>query len=367
MTGHRTRRRRACAGSRRPRRPAPGDLRATGSPLTRFSPGRAVGCRPRRPRGARRRRSVTSESVAGSSASTSRTMPSPPRCAARAAGAATQLVAAHAQRVLQLERLDRRVERVGHADVDAGVPGPARPGALAAADRLVVRPAVAAEHDVVHRALALRRQRPRACASAASTVSAMRWLVSMLPATTADGRRALTREPSGARDRRAARTRPALVGMSAGSSTRSANRQAERVTRDRAVDVAGDRRRVPAKSTRARRRRSRRARGSGCRRRRRRRPPARPRRGSAPSGSSAHRGARAPLGVGDEPRRRRPRTTSRPRRSTSSASRSWASRFAASCARRSPRRMSGRAHVGQDQVEHVGHDARRRARAAPAG
>src|SRR5207302_4575365 len=76
---------------------------------------------------------------------------------AGAAGATTKPVPLHADWVLQLERLDRRGERVRHRDVHAARPVSRWAGALAAADRLVVREAVVAERDVVHRALSLRR------------------------------------------------------------------------------------------------------------------------------------------------------------------------------------------------------------------
>ena len=72
------------------------------------------------------------------------------------ARSAPELVALDAERVRELERLGRRVERVRHRDVDARRPVRVRAGALAAADRLVVREAVVSEDGVVHRALALR-------------------------------------------------------------------------------------------------------------------------------------------------------------------------------------------------------------------
>ena len=127
---------------------------------------------------------------------------------AGAAGAGAEHVALDAQRVGELERLDGRVERVRHRDVDAGRPvrRPAR--ALAAADRLVVRPLLGAERRVVHRALPLRRHVDRACRKAASTTSVIRLDVSVLPATTAAGDRALTRQPSGARTVTGRRRRP---------------------------------------------------------------------------------------------------------------------------------------------------------------
>ena len=68
-----------------------------------------------------------------------------------------QRVALDPQRILALERLDRRVQRVRHRDVDGARPGPRRPAALAAAERLVVGEPRRPERDVVHRPLAVRR------------------------------------------------------------------------------------------------------------------------------------------------------------------------------------------------------------------
>src|SRR5213076_3180999 len=81
---------------------------------------------------------------------------------AGAARAFTQLPALDAQGIGELERLDRRDERVRHRDVDGRRPVGVSARALAAADRLVVREAVAAEGDVVHRALPLRAIADRA-------------------------------------------------------------------------------------------------------------------------------------------------------------------------------------------------------------
>ena len=71
----------------------------------------------------------------------------------RTAGASPQLPALDAQRVFQLERLDGSRQRVRHRDVDAARAVGVRAGSLAAADGLVVREAVVAEGDVVHRPL----------------------------------------------------------------------------------------------------------------------------------------------------------------------------------------------------------------------
>jgi hypothetical protein len=67
-----------------------------------------------------------------------------------------QSVALDAQRILELERLDRCGQRVRHGDVHTARPIRIRTGALTPADRLVVREALVAEGDVVHRALPLR-------------------------------------------------------------------------------------------------------------------------------------------------------------------------------------------------------------------
>jgi hypothetical protein len=117
---------------------------------------------------------------------------------AAAGGAVEQLVPVHPQRQLELERLDRRVQRVRHADVDAGRPVAPLRRALAAAERLVVRPARTCRSRRCSSSLALRGT-SAACASASRTVSAIRWLVSTFPATTAEGGARSTRQPSGAR------------------------------------------------------------------------------------------------------------------------------------------------------------------------
>ena len=75
-----------------------------------------------------------------------------PVCA-RAAGSRAEHVAAHPERQRPFERLDRRVGGVGHGGVHAAHAVGPRPGTLAAAERLVVRPPAPAEQHVVHRAL----------------------------------------------------------------------------------------------------------------------------------------------------------------------------------------------------------------------
>ena len=123
-----------------------------------------------------------------------------------AARAAADRVAHDAQRELELERLDRRVERVGHRDVDGARPVGVGAGALAAAERLVVReagvPASASAPSVMLFIVPWPSARP----NAARTRSATRLEVSTLPPATAGAappgppsRRALSSEPSGAR------------------------------------------------------------------------------------------------------------------------------------------------------------------------
>src|ERR671911_1226736 len=67
-----------------------------------------------------------------------------------------QLVALDPHGILYLEGLDGSVESIAHTDVDSGGSGAPVTRPLAAADGLVVRPALAPDHGVVHRPLALR-------------------------------------------------------------------------------------------------------------------------------------------------------------------------------------------------------------------
>src|SRR5215207_2725844 len=78
---------------------------------------------------------------------------------ALSAGAVDELVALGAHGVLQLEGFDRGVQGVAHPDVDARRTGAFLTCSLAAADGLIVGPARAADDRVVHRPLALRRER----------------------------------------------------------------------------------------------------------------------------------------------------------------------------------------------------------------
>src|SRR5215207_381259 len=75
---------------------------------------------------------------------------------ALSARAAPQRVLDRPQRKLDLERLNRRVERVRHRHVHAAGPVGVGTGALATAEGLVVGEVVVAERQVVHRALAER-------------------------------------------------------------------------------------------------------------------------------------------------------------------------------------------------------------------
>ena len=77
-------------------------------PLRKLRPGRPSSP-PRAPRGASARRCVRSESRHALEDRSSRTTPSPPRVATRAARSETELVALDAERIGELERLGRRV------------------------------------------------------------------------------------------------------------------------------------------------------------------------------------------------------------------------------------------------------------------
>ena len=153
--------------NRNPRPPASPDavadrIAASPTPSAR-APRRRGGCvrgapgsPPSAPGGAWRRRSVSSEklmSVEGLELAHDAVAAAMTPGAARPAA---QRVLGHAQRELELERLDGRVERVRHRDVDGARPVGVRAGALAAAERLVVGPRVGAEGEVVHGALAQR-------------------------------------------------------------------------------------------------------------------------------------------------------------------------------------------------------------------
>ena len=75
----------------------------------------------------------------------------------------------------------------------------------------------------------------------------MRWLVSVLPATTALGWRAFSRQPSGARTSTAPNS-PSFTGTSAPSATLTAKMHAARVTASGAFTLPGAASEVPAKS-----------------------------------------------------------------------------------------------------------------------
>ena len=109
-----------------------------------------------------------------------------------AARAAPQRVLDRAQRELELERLDRRVERVRHRHVHGARAVGVGARALAAAERLVVGEASLPSVRL------FMVPWPSARPKAASTRSATRDEVSTFPAATAAGGRALRSEPSGA-------------------------------------------------------------------------------------------------------------------------------------------------------------------------
>ena len=111
------------------------------------------GSPPARPHGWLTRRSVMSDTVTSSSTSQ---VPLDAVAARRGTGTAApapQPVAQHPHGERPLQRLDRRVLRVGHRGVDAAHAGRSRAGPLPAGDGLVVHPAVPADQHVVHRAL----------------------------------------------------------------------------------------------------------------------------------------------------------------------------------------------------------------------
>src|SRR5207302_9607762 len=76
-----------------------------------------------------------------------------------AARAEAQLPALNPERILELDRLGRRGERVRHRDVDAARAVRMRAGALAAPDGLVVREVLVSESEVVLRPLPCGRYR----------------------------------------------------------------------------------------------------------------------------------------------------------------------------------------------------------------
>jgi hypothetical protein len=157
-----------------------------------------------------------------------------------APGAVDQLVGLDAHRVLELERLDRRVERVAHPDVHPRRPGPAGIGALAAADRLVVRPVGAADDHVVHRPLALRGEAVHELRQRGE--HGVRHALARLHVARDDGRR-----PAGVDERAllhadVERRERARVGRHVGRQQHAQREQAGRAgDRDRAVHVPGDR------------------------------------------------------------------------------------------------------------------------------
>ena len=166
-------------------------------------------------------------------------MPSPPRWRPAPPESYDQLVALDAHRVLQLERLDRRVERVAHADVHAGRPGPVGAGALAAADRLVVGPVAAADDQVVHRPLALRGEPVDELGEREQ--HGVGDALAGLHVAGHDRRRALRAQQRALRHADVERREGAGVGRHVGREQDAQREQAGGARdRDRAVDVAGD-------------------------------------------------------------------------------------------------------------------------------
>ena len=297
--------------------------------------------------------------------------------AARAAAAAADARLDHTQRVGVLERLDRRVARVRHVRLQRRRAVPAGPGAVAAAERLVVgeRPAGAridaADQQVVHGAAARRRNAPgqRARERAEHHVD--------------DALRGL--DVARRRPRRAAARSPRVPGgatTSIGAERAVVHREvaaehaAQRVVAPRRASPPRPRSPGPAsagssrvKSTRARpppeRERAPRSAPARCRARRRR---ARPRSEHVPRGSARKRGAHAALGVVHQraPRRARSVAAPEPRAPSRRGARSPVA-LRAELRGRSARRSSGGAHVGEHAArstslrDHAGaHETHRR-------
>ena len=202
--------------------------------------------------------------------------------------------------------------------------------------------------------------RSTAWASAASTVSAIRCDVSTLPATTAAGGCALTRRALGRLDLE--RRVGARVGRDVGRQQHAQREVAGRARhRERAVDVARHLVGGALEVDRAaRRRRPSTATAIGTSSSVTPSPSIAPLGLVAAVGQLAQRLARAPLGVGEHLVERRS-TTSRPRRSTSSAQPPPREPVGGDLGAQVAAADAGRAHVGEDQLEHVV------ARAAAAG
>ena len=291
---------------------------------------------PARRAGRGARRSAISEKLISRRACSSRMTPSPPRCSARAARAAAQRVLDHAQRKFALERLDRRVHRVAHRHVHGARPVGVGAGSLAAArasrSRRSSRRRASGCSSFPGRARARRRRargRPRARTSPRCP-----------PRPPASARRrgcALRIEPSGAMIS-IGRKAPAEGGMSGSVSTRTANRQAERVTASGQLRLPSCWPALPVKSSVSR------SPETTARRRRRRSPSRRLEHvlGLARAVGAARPGRRACDARRSRARRRSPGAAGRRRRALPArARRSAPTRLAASWARRSARRSAG--------------------------
>ena len=270
-------------------------------------------------------------------------MPSPPGAAPAPPLPRAQRVAPDAHRIRALERLDRRVARVRHRGVHTvHARTPVRPPALAAADRLVVHPArhrrastlFIVPCDAPPTAIG-RGLRERAEAHVGDALA-------HLDVARADRDRASAPrrcDPRGA-STRTGRSTPPFAGRSGSTTDRNANTTALTVTASTALTEPARCASVPAKSkvivsagdgdlhADARRAAARRARRSS---RARRRSGTRRRAGRA---IAARRPALAVVDdLGEHSRRAAASGRSR--------SRATPSRFAPSCASRSPRRSSG--------------------------
>ena len=211
--------------------------------------------RPRGPRGGWRRRSVISVKRIGASASISRTMPSPPRCAP-APPLPRRSESSRTRSGNSVSSASTGVFRV--FDIATWIalgPSASGAGALAAAERLVVGEVLVGQGQVVHRPLALggrpggRRRGPR------SPGRRRGWRSRRCRRRRRPGSAALSRQPGGARTSigRWAPARGRRVGVGEDADGEEGGRPGHR---ERAVEVALDLRR-----------RCRRSRGAGARRR----------------------------------------------------------------------------------------------------
>ena len=207
---------------------------------SQFSPDRP-GPPPSRPHGDDCRRSVISESVAASSTSRSRSMPSPPGWRPGAA-AARAAVAGAAPAAGRRARAPRRACCGCWSSACARplIPPSVRSAALPAGQGLVVDPPVVAHERCCSSSPARRRRRDpeRPGPARPRQTSATRWLTSTLPAPTAAGATALTSEPSGRHD--VHRTQHPAVGRERriGGGAHGEGHRADGDRLDR-VDVAG--------------------------------------------------------------------------------------------------------------------------------